>query len=292
MKGIITKGVGGLYYVRSDKKVYTCKARGKFRYDGLTPAIGDYVEINPEDSNESSGVIEKIYERKTELIRPVVANVSQAFVVFTFRHPDLNLELLYRFLVLCEYNNLKITVCFNKMDLAQSDETDKIAGDILSKCGYNVIYMEAKNNKGLDELKDRIANNISVFCGPSGVGKSTILNGLIGREFMETGSISEKLKRGKHTTRHSELVQCGEGLLVDTPGFSSLDMDFIKKEDLKHCFPEFESIEETCKFNNCNHNKEPGCKIKEAVENGSIHKSRYDFYIKTLEEINSRGNWK
>lgn len=287
MDGVIVKGIGGLYYVNVNGELYKCKARGKFRYNNLTPMIGDNVEISIEKDSVS---IEKIYERKTELIRPAVANVTQAFVVFAFKHPDLNKDLLNKFLLLCEYNRLKAVVCFNKMDLVDEDK-DSIK-DELESAGYEVLYLEAKNNKGLDKLKEKIKDNISVFCGPSGVGKSTILNSFIGKEVMQTGEISDKLKRGKHTTRHSELIEVEEGFLVDTPGFSSLELDFISKEELQYCFKEFDEYRDDCKFNNCVHYKEPKCGVKNAVEQGRIHKSRYEFYIKTLEEIISRGNRK
>jgi len=287
MDGVIVKGIGGLYYVNVNGELYKCKARGKFRYNNLTPMIGDNVEISIEKDSVS---IEKIYERKTELIRPAVANVTQAFVVFAFKHPDLNKDLLNKFLLLCEYNGLKAVVCFNKMDLVDEDK-DSIK-DELESAGYEVLYLEAKNNKGLDKLKEKIKDNISVFCGPSGVGKSTILNSFIGKEVMQTGEISDKLKRGKHTTRHSELIEVEEGFLVDTPGFSSLELDFISKEELQYCFKEFDEYRDDCKFNNCVHYKEPKCGVKNAVEQGKIHKSRYEFYIKTLEEIISRGNRK
>ena len=287
MDGVIVKGIGGLYYVNVNGELYKCKARGKFRYNNLTPMIGDNVEISIEKDSVS---IEKIYERKTELIRPAVANVTQAFVVFAFKHPDLNKDLLNKFLLLCEYNGLKAVVCFNKMDLVDEDKNS--TKDELESAGYEVLYLEAKNNKGLDKLKEKIKDNISVFCGPSGVGKSTILNSFIGKEVMQTGEISDKLKRGKHTTRHSELIEVEEGFLVDTPGFSSLELDFINKEELQYCFKEFDEYRDDCKFNNCVHYKEPKCGVKNAVEQGKIHKSRYEFYIKTLEEIISRGNRK
>ncbi|MGL4731593.1 MAG: ribosome small subunit-dependent GTPase A [Clostridium sp.] len=286
MQGVIVKGIGGLYYVNCEGTTYKCKARGKFRYNNLSPMIGDNVEIKIDGE---SATIEKIYDRKTELIRPVVANVTQAFVVFAFRYPDLNRDLLSKFLLLCEYNNLNAIVCFNKMDF--ENETIYEVKEELESAGYEVLYLEAKNNVGLDKLKEKIGGNISVFCGPSGVGKSTILNKFVGRDMMETGEVSNKLKRGKHTTRHSELVEFEDGFLVDTPGFSSLELDFIEKEDLQYCFKEFEKYREDCKFNNCMHHKEPGCGVKKAVEEGKIHKSRYDFYIKTLEDIkNNRGN--
>lgn len=289
MRGVIIKGIGGLYFVKVEDKVIECKARGKFRYAGLTPVIGDKVEIMLE-VDESKGVIEKIFSRDNEMVRPAVANVTQAFVVFAFKQPDLNMDLLNKFLVLCEFYRLKIVLCLNKLDLVQEVNDDLIKE--LKSVGCDLVFLKAKEGQGLDELKTRIKNNITVFCGPSGVGKSTILNSLLGREAMKTGDISKKSQKGKHTTRHSELIEYEEGFLLDTPGFSALCLDFIDKEGLQHCFPEFEKYQGQCRFSNCMHYKEPNCKVKEAVENNEIYQDRYKFYIKTLEEIIARGNRK
>lgn len=289
MQGIIIKGIGGLYFVKVEDKVIECKARGKFRYAGLSPVIGDKVEIMLE-TDQSKGVIEKIFTRDNEMIRPVVANVTQAFVVFAFKQPDLNMDLLNKFLVLCEYYKLKIVLCLNKLDLIE--EVNEALIKELKSVGCDIIFLKAKEGQGLCELKTKIKNNISVFCGPSGVGKSTILNSIVGREAMITGDISKKSQKGKHTTRHSELIEYEEGFLLDTPGFSSLSLDFIEKEELQHCFPEFEKHRCECRFSNCMHYKEPNCRVKEAVEDNEIYKDRYKFYTKTLEEIIARGNKK
>jgi len=289
MQGVIIKGIGGLYFVKVEDKVIQCKARGKFRYAGLSPVIGDKVEIMLE-VDESKGVIEKIFTRDNEMIRPVVANVTQAFVVFAFKQPDLNMDLLNKFLVLCEFYKLKIVLCLNKLDLVDGVDEDLIRE--LRSVGCDIVFLKAKEGKGLEELKTKIKNNISVFCGPSGVGKSTILNNIVGREAMITGDISKKSQKGKHTTRHSELIEYEEGFLLDTPGFSSLSLDFIDKEELQHCFPEFEKHRGECRFSNCMHYKEPNCSVKEAVEGKDIYTDRYKFYIKTLEEIIARGNRK
>lgn len=287
MEGTIVKGIGGLYFVSTEEGIHECKARGKFRHKGLKPIIGDEVIIE-KDGDE--GVITDILPRRNQLLRPVVSNVTQAFVVVTFKNPDLNEELLYKFLLLCEYNKVRPVICFNKMDLCEGESLPM--GENLKDIGYEVLYIQGKNGVGIAGLKERIDNNITVFCGPSGVGKSTILNQIIGREAMKTGEISDKLKRGKHTTRHSELMPVQHGFLVDTPGFSSLELDFIEKEELKYLFPEFEDYENQCRFNNCMHHKEPSCAVKEALEKGKIKRDRYDFYIKTLNEIMSRGNRK
>lgn len=290
MQGVIVKGIGGLYYVDCGEKILECKARGKFRHKGLTPMIGDEVIIEEELDSNGKGVISSILERKNQLLRPAVANVTQAFVVVSSKNPDLNLMLLYKFLLLCEYNKVHPIICFNKMDI--DSENSYNVGEKLQNCGYEVLYVQGKHGVGIEGLKSKIHDNITVFCGPSGVGKSTILNKVIGREAMKTGDISDKLKRGKHTTRHSELVRIEGGYLVDTPGFSSLELDFIDKDELKYLLPEFEDYNDSCKFNNCVHYKEPGCLVKESVEKGEIDKSRYDFYIKTLEDIITRGNRK
>jgi len=289
MQGVIIKGIGGLYFVKVEDRVIECKARGKFRYAGLSPVIGDKVEIMLE-TDQSKGVIEKIFTRDNEMIRPVVANVTQAFVVFAFKQPDLNMDLLNKFLVLCEFYKLKIVLCLNKLDLVDGVDEDLIRE--LRSVGCDIVFLKAKEGKGLEELKTKIKNNISVFCGPSGVGKSTILNNIVGREAMITGDISKKSQKGKHTTRHSELIEYEEGFLLDTPGFSSLSLDFIDKEELQHCFPEFDKYRGECRFSNCMHYKEPNCSVKEAVEGKDIYTDRYKFYIKTLEEIISRGNRK
>ena len=287
MEGIIIKGIGGFYYIKTDEGIIECKARGKFRYNSLKPMVGDRVTIKVENGK---GVIEDIHERSSELIRPTVANVTQAFVVFAIKNPDINLDLLNRFLTLCEYNDIHAVVCLNKEDLCTEEEKENLKV-LINDIGYEVLFINAKEGKGFDALKERLEHNITVLCGPSGAGKSTLLNSFIDREHMETGSVSEKIGRGKHTTRHSELIDIDNGYLVDTPGFTTLDVTFIDRDSLKYCFPEFNDYNNLCKFNGCNHYKEPKCAVKEAVEEGKINKLRYEFYIKTLEEIiNRRGN--
>ena len=287
MEGIIIKGIGGFYYIKTDEGIIECKARGKFRYNSLKPMVGDRVTIKVENGK---GVIEDIHERSSELIRPTVANVTQAFVVFAIKNPDINLDLLNRFLTLCEYNDIHAVVCLNKEDLCTEEEKENLK-ELINDIGYEVLFINAKEGKGFDALKERLEHNITVLCGPSGAGKSTLLNSFIDREHMETGSVSEKIGRGKHNTRHSELIDVDNGYLVDTPGFTTLDVTFIDRDSLKYCFPEFNDYNNLCKFNGCNHYKEPKCAVKEAVEEGKINKLRYDFYIKTLEEIiNRRGN--
>lgn len=281
MEGTIIKGIGGFYYVKNNDNIYECKARGKFRNEGLTPMVGDKVIIT---LNNNKGVMQKIYERENQLIRPQVANISQAFIVFALKNPEINLELLNKFLIQCELKNIKAVVCFNKIDLIDDYKHNEVV-KMVKSAGYEYIFLNAKQELGLEKIKARLTNNVTVFCGPSGVGKSTILNGIVGRKVMETGNISEKLKKGKHTTRHSELVEINGGFVVDTPGFSTLDFNFHTKDELQEYFPEFLEYKDECRFNGCMHYKEPGCKIKQMVEEGKIHIKRYEFYIKTLDKI-------
>ena len=286
MEGTIIKGIGGFYYVDIDGEVIECKARGKFRNAKVSPIVGDRVKITLENGK---GAIEEIKERSNMLIRPLVANVTQAFVVFAIKIPDLNMDLLNKFLLLCEYNHIEAVVVFNKCDLITEEEKEYYS-ELLEKAHYNVIFVEGKSGKNLDKLKELMKDNITVFCGPSGVGKSTISNKLVGRELMETGEISEKLKRGKHTTRHSELIESDHGFLVDTPGFSNLDLSFMKEEEVKDYIRDFHDFEGECKFTSCAHVSEPKCAVKDSVEEGKISRERYEFYLDVLEEAKNRRN--
>lgn len=280
MKGKIIKGIGGFYYVKTSDGLIECKARGKFRHKDMKPMVGDDVEI---EVSNGKGVIEEIFERKSELIRPTVANVTQAFVVFAVKNPDINFDLLNRFLILCEHNNIEAIVCLNKVDLVSEEEREAIKQKIVD-IGYEVLYINAKKGIGVEKLREKLANNETVLCGPSGAGKSTLINTLTEKYHMETGEVSEKIGRGKHTTRHSELIDVTDGYIVDTPGFSTLEVNFIEKEELRYSFPEFEEYNNSCKFRGCLHYKEPNCAVKNAVEEGKINKYRYEFYIRTLEE--------
>lgn len=280
MKGKIIKGIGGFYYVKTLEGLIECKARGKFRHKDMKPMVGDDVEIAV---SNGKGVIDEIYERKSQLIRPTVANVTQAFVVFAVKNPDINFDLLNRFLVLCEHNNIEAIVCLNKVDLVTEEEKEEIKQKIVD-IGYEVLYINAKKGIGIEILKDKLEDNVTVLCGPSGAGKSTLINTLTEKFHMETGEVSEKIGRGKHTTRHSELIDVVGGYIVDTPGFSTLEVNFIEKEELRYSFPEFQEYNNLCKFRGCLHYKEPNCAVKNAVEEGKINKYRYDFYIRTLEE--------
>ncbi|MGM9934456.1 ribosome small subunit-dependent GTPase A [uncultured Clostridium sp.] len=282
MNGKIIKGIGGFYYIKTEEGLIECKARGKFRHKDIKPMVGDNVTIKIENGK---GVIEEIHKRTSELVRPTVANVSLAFIVFAVKNPDINFDLLNKFLVLCEYNNIEVIVCLNKIDLVSEEEREEIKKRI-NDIGYEVLFINAKQGIGIERLKEKIEGNVTVFCGPSGAGKSTLINKLADKEHMETGKVSEKLGRGKHTTRHSELIEVADGYIVDTPGFSTLEIkDLMDKNSLKYCFPEFSQYNDNCKYRGCLHYKEPKCALKDAVEEGKVNKYRYDFYIKSLEEI-------
>ena len=282
MEGKIIKGIGGFYYIKiCNGDIIECKARGKFRHNVMKPLVGDNVRITVENNK---GVIEDIHKRTTELTRPTVSNVTLALVVFSVKNPEINFDLLYKFLVLCESKGIKSIVCLNKVDLISEKEKEEIKAQI-NDIGYEALFIEAKTGKGLESIKEVMGGNITVFCGPSGVGKSTLINKLSGNIHMEIGDISKKLKKGKHTTRHSELIEIQDGYIVDTPGFQTLDISHINKEELMDFFPEFENYNTMCKYTGCLHYKEPNCAVKEALKENKIKEKRYEFYIKSLEQI-------
>lgn len=285
-QGRIIRGIAGFYYVKlEDGSIVECKARGKFRKDKLSPVVGDNVIIEKVD--EEKGVIDSILPRKNELIRPAVSNIDQAILVFAIKNPDICLEVLDRILVLCEYNNIEAVICLNKSDLDEDNSFDYIK-NIYGKIGYKIIKTNGKTKEGIDEIKTLLKGKTTVFAGPSGVGKSTIFNAIQNKIVMQTGEISKKVSRGKHTTRHAELIDLdSDTYLVDTPGFSLIDLNFIEPDDLKNYFKEFADYNNQCRFTSCLHNKERDCEVKEKVEEGIISKERYNNYIKFLEELNS-----
>ena len=291
IEGIIIKGIAGFYYVKVDDTVYECKARGKFKNKKQVPLVGDCVTISLDGEK---GVIETIAPRRNELFRPAVANVDQSLVVFALKNPEPHLNLLDKLLILGEYVGIKAVICLNKSDIDDVQKCQHIK-DIYEPIGYKVIVTSVVDNLGFDVLKDELHHKITVLAGPSGVGKSSILNTVQPGLAAKVGSISEKIKRGKHTTRHSELIALDSGgYVVDTPGFSSLDIEFIGKEHLGECYPEIHHYSEGCQFNNCMHVKEPNCAVKEAVENGEIHEERYNSYLyfmNLLEEPRRKNQW-
>lgn len=282
-KGVIVKGIGGFYYVETDEGIFECRARGKFRIKNITPLIGDHVEIEV-DPGSLQGYIINIEERKNQLIRPTVANVDQAVIVFAVKKPDINMSLMQKFLVYSEYKKLDAVVCINKIDLDTEGHYPDVV-KMLESVPYKVVCTSAKTNVGIEDLIEVLRDKVTVFAGPSGAGKSSLLNCIQPGLKLKTGDLSKKIDRGTHTTRHAELIKLEKGgMVADTPGFTSLDISELELSKLEGYFPEFESYK-NCQFLNCNHDKEPLCGIKEAVLDGKISRIRYEFYISLLNEL-------
>ena len=285
MQGKIIKGIAGFYYVQTKTGLYECKAKGSFRNRKLKPMVGDQVEISVLDEENKKGNMDEILERKNFLIRPAVANVDQTLLIFAAAKPDPNLNLLDRFLIMMEQKNIPVILVFNKIDAAEAEKLEELAG-IYEKCGYEVLRVSALQEEGISGIKEVLRGKTSTVAGPSGVGKSSIINLLQSQIQMETGTISEKIERGKHTTRHSELIAIAEDTYIfDTPGFSSLYVTDMEKEELKNFFPEFAPYEEGCKFLGCVHINEPVCGVKQALKEGKIAPSRYENYKLLYEEL-------
>lgn len=293
MRGKIVKGIAGFYYVHvNDCGIYECKAKGVFRKDNKKPLVGDDVILDVLDEEKKLGNISEILERSSELIRPAVANVDQALVIFSIVKPQPNFNLLDRFLIMMEQQNLPCIICFNKLDMDEAD-SGKAYEQIYRQCGYETLLVSAGTGQGVEELKELLKGKTTTVAGPSGVGKSSLINRLQSDKVMETGSISEKIERGKHTTRHSELIAIEEDTyILDTPGFSSLSLFDMEKEDLAGFYPEFTEHEKYCKFGGCSHIGEPVCGIKDAVTEGSVSKMRYDNYVLLYQELKERKKYK
>lgn len=288
MKGIIIRGVGGLYYVRDFEsgKVTPCRARGKFRRIG-SPLPGDHV-VYLHDVPEGS--IEEIEKRSNDLIRPAIANVSQAFLVFALVDPDINWTLLNHFLLVMEQKEIKPLILLNKRDLADA-AAEQEARDRFLGTGYELMVISARTAEMSQVLLDRLTGEVTVLCGPSGAGKSTLLNQLMGEDVMKTGVISQRIGRGKHTTRHTELVEIHGGLLADTPGFSNVEPRGINYRELKDLFPEFRELKDQCRFTGCLHDKEPDCAVKAAIGK-TIAPARYDYYESLLTKLREEDKYK
>lgn len=286
MQGKIIKGIAGFYYIHAENgQVYECKAKGAFRKQKIKPLVGDMVRIAVLDEAEHLGNVEEILPRKNELIRPAVANIDMALVIFAAAKPEPNFNLLDRFLCMMEFQNVPVTICFNKTDLVDEEKIEEYRR-IYEPAGYRIMSTCTRTGEGVDAVKALLHGKTTTVAGPSGVGKSSLINALQSDVQMQTGVISDKIDRGKHTTRHSEIVPVMEdSYIMDTPGFSSMDVPGFEKEDLWTCFPEFREYEPYCKFQGCSHINEPDCGVKEALAEGKISSVRYENYKLLYEKL-------
>ncbi len=292
MKGKVVKGIGGFYYVHcDDSKLYECRAKGVFRKSKVKPVVGDVVEISILDRDKFLGNLDKIYPRKNELIRPMVSNIDQAVIVFSVKNPNPNFVLLDKFLVLMERKGIDVVIVFNKIDIEDRESVEELAS-MYRKVGYDVTTTSALESNGIDELKQYLIGKTSVFAGPSGVGKSSILNLIQSELDLLTGVVSEKIGRGKHTTRHTTLINFAkDSYVLDTPGFTSFSIDEVEAEELKDYFIDFNDFKDACKFKGCNHINEPVCAVKDAVDTGEVNSARYENYkslFETLKDIRKK----
>ena len=289
MQGKIVKGISGFYYVHVvESGIYECKAKGIFRQQKMKPLVGDDVEIDIISEEKKTGNVAAILPRKNALIRPAVANVDQALLIFAAASPNPNFNLLDRFLVMMGRQDVPVILCFNKCDLITEEQQQEIAS-IYEASGCKILFVSAKKELGLKELQEILEGKTTTVAGPSGVGKSSLINLLAPEACMETGEISKKIERGRHTTRHVELIQLkGDGYIMDTPGFSSLYLPEMEKEELQDCYPEFAAFEPYCRFQGCSHISEPDCGVKEALSEGKIHPVRYENYCQLYGELKDR----
>ena len=289
MQGKIVKGISGFYYVHVvESGIYECKAKGIFRQQKMKPLVGDDVEIDIISEEKKTGNVAAILPRKNALIRPAVANVDQALLIFAAASPNPNFNLLDRFLVMMGRQDVPVILCFNKCDLITEEQKQEIAS-IYEASGCKILFVSAKKELGLNALQEILEGKTTTVAGPSGVGKSSLINLLAPEACMETGEISKKIERGRHTTRHAELIQLkGDGYIMDTPGFSSMYLPEMEKEELQDCYPEFAAFEPYCRFQGCSHISEPDCGVKEALSEGKIHPVRYENYCQLYGELKDR----
>ena len=286
MQGKILKGISGFYYVHIiESGIYECKAKGVFRQQGIKPLVGDLVEIDIIDEIGKKGNIVRVLPRRNALIRPAVANVDMALIVFAAATPDPNFNLLDRFLVLMARQNVPVCICFNKSDLV-SEETRQTYASAYEACGYPVEFISVKQDQGIDRLMEQLRGKTTTIAGPSGAGKSSLINRLQPQVQMETGTVSKKIGRGKQTTRHTQLIHIeGNSYIMDTPGFSSLYLPLMDKEELQQYYTEFAEFEPYCRFQGCSHISEPDCGVKQALAQRQISKLRYGNYVQLYEEL-------
>ncbi|KXG43715.1 ribosome small subunit-dependent GTPase A [Tepidibacillus decaturensis] len=288
-EGQIVKALSSFYYVESEGKTFACKARGVFKLRQQSPLVGDYVSFD--QVNEDEGFITEIKIRKNQLIRPPISNVDQAILVFSAKEPDVSTLLLDKFIVHVEKAEIKPIICITKLDLLDLAEENKLQNllQTYEQMGYSILKTSSKNGKGIEELNEMLKNKISVFAGQSGVGKSSLLNAILPDLQLETSNISFKLGRGKHTTRVVQLIHLSEGgMVADTPGFSQLDFHGIESEELNQFFKEIHQFSDQCRYRGCLHLNEPGCAVKEAVNEQLIDRDRYEHYISFLKEIKEK----
>jgi len=283
--GKIIRGVGGFYYVALSEDIYECRAKGAFRKEGLKPLVGDDCRIDIIDREKKTGNVVDILPRRNCLFRPEVSNTDQVLIIFAVKDPDPSLNLLDRFLVNLEKENIPCIIAFNKEDIDTAGAGEEYIS-VYKKAGYDARLISAREGEGFDMLMESLRGKTTALAGPSGAGKSTTINRLCGRQVSSAGEISEKIGRGKNTTRHSELFMISEGTYIfDTPGFTSFENRDVTKEDLWKYYPEFADHEKNCRFSGCSHISEPDCGIKLAVSSGEISPARYDNYVKIYEEL-------
>ena len=289
MNGIIIKALSGFYYVVSEEKIYECKARGNFRKNGVSPLVGDRVEIEVIDENH--GIVDKVLPRKNALERPNVANIDKLFIVSSFQTPAPNTFIIDKMTAIAVYNNIEPIIVFNKCDMGDFADWLKI----YKNAGFKTFVVSAETGEGIEDLKEELKDSVSAFTGNSGVGKSSLLNRLFGESVIKTGEVSQTLGRGRHTTRHIEAYKLVfGGFVVDTPGFSSIDYDtadYDFKEQLPELFTDFGDYIYNCRFTGCSHTKEAGCAVIDAVNNGEIEESRHNSYLQLFEELKDLKPW-
>lgn len=288
MQGKIIRGIGGFYYINAGNSIYECKAKGSFRKDGIRPLVGDDCIIDILDEKNRLANITSILPRHSEIIRPAVANVDQAMIIFAISRPEPNFNLLDRFIIQISQKDLPCIIVINKMDLADDDQRREIEEAYVA-CGCRVVFTSVSNREGVEEIRKLIKGKTTTVAGPSGVGKSSMINLLQSAVKMQTGVLSDKIDRGKHTTRHSELIPIDEDTyILDTPGFSSLNLFDVSTDSLKDYYYEFEGYAAECRFLDCKHISEPDCGVKKAVESGEVSRLRYENYLTLYRECKEK----